>query len=402
MWPPFIPERRSTIFVSIASYRDTLCTQTLQSLYKNAEFPERINVGVCQQNDRQSDPDCVLTVTDNATRRWVQDHVRVIRVGHNDARGPTLARFFCSQLYANEDYFFQIDSHSLFVKHWDSSLVHQMRQLQSLVQKPILSHYCDIYENYQSEPSPSTPVTTNVGISIDESGMPYLLGAEYLPPLDHPRLSIFISAQMMCAPGSFVSEVPFDPQLPDLFFGEEILLTIRAFTHGYDVFTPKANIIYHAYTREKDPKYWKDRQIDQSGAQQKVRYLLEMDGPPAERVPAWDAPYGNGEARSVDLFYAWTQIQRPWTDPVKLDRTIFDTILTPSAPSTHLAISSAKLLQSEHADQKEHVEPADSSRHLLRILLLVCFIAVVTALLIWAFRKSRNSGVHHVYYHHRS
>ena len=47
-----------TIFISIASYRDRLCSQTLENLYKNAKFPQRIYVGICEQN-KDSDVDCL-------------------------------------------------------------------------------------------------------------------------------------------------------------------------------------------------------------------------------------------------------------------------------------------------------------------------------------------------------
>ena len=40
----------NTIFVSIASYRDENCPKTLYSLFKNAKYPERVFVGICQQN----------------------------------------------------------------------------------------------------------------------------------------------------------------------------------------------------------------------------------------------------------------------------------------------------------------------------------------------------------------
>lgn len=323
-----------TIFVSIASYRDTRCPQTVLSLWQHAARPQRVFVGLCQQNQRKADPDCILSDKNvpPAFQAWRQHHVRTIRVGHQQARGPTVARFLCSQLYAGEDYFFQIDSHSLFVQNWDAKLVHQMMQLQSLIQKPILSHYCDVYQNYRPDPPDDALITTNRGVAVDESGMPYLLGAEYLPPLHHPRHSIFMSAQMMCTPGSFVHEVPFDPHLEDLFFGEEILLTIRAFTHGYDIFTPNRNIIYHAYTREKEPKYWTDRTIDQTEAQKKVRRLLAMDAP--DGASNASELYGNGSKRSVEDFYRWTRIQRPWRNPVVLDTTIFDNHLLYGLPST--------------------------------------------------------------------
>ena len=40
----------STIFVSIASFRDPDCKETLKSLFTNAKHPERVYVGICEQN----------------------------------------------------------------------------------------------------------------------------------------------------------------------------------------------------------------------------------------------------------------------------------------------------------------------------------------------------------------
>jgi hypothetical protein len=51
------PEIRqdNSIFVSMASYRDELCLQTMQTLFGKAAHPERLFVGLIQQN---CDTDC--------------------------------------------------------------------------------------------------------------------------------------------------------------------------------------------------------------------------------------------------------------------------------------------------------------------------------------------------------
>ena len=40
-----------TIFVSIASYRDSNCKLTLKQLFDKAANPKRINVGICDQHN---------------------------------------------------------------------------------------------------------------------------------------------------------------------------------------------------------------------------------------------------------------------------------------------------------------------------------------------------------------
>jgi hypothetical protein len=51
-----------TIFVSIASYRDRMCSRTLSSLYAEAKNPSHVYVGICQQNNHAMDTDCILGV----------------------------------------------------------------------------------------------------------------------------------------------------------------------------------------------------------------------------------------------------------------------------------------------------------------------------------------------------
>ena len=38
----------NTIFVSIASYRDSVCSTTVESLYSMADNPQNVFVGLCQ------------------------------------------------------------------------------------------------------------------------------------------------------------------------------------------------------------------------------------------------------------------------------------------------------------------------------------------------------------------
>jgi hypothetical protein len=71
-----------------------------------------------------------------------------------------------------------------------------------------------------------------------------------------PRRARFLSAHFLFAPGRFVDDVPFDPDL--YFTGVESTLTVRAFTHGYDLFHPGVPIIAHEYTRDYRTKHWED------------------------------------------------------------------------------------------------------------------------------------------------
>ena len=108
----------SSIFISVASFRDKLCPKTLASIFNNAEFPFNIFVGVYQQNSKDD-----IVCTDFPEYDTFTSQIKVQRVPHTEARGPVKARYHCSLMSENQDFFMQIDSHTLFSKNWDTKLI---------------------------------------------------------------------------------------------------------------------------------------------------------------------------------------------------------------------------------------------------------------------------------------
>jgi len=58
------------------------------------------------------------------------------------------------------------------------------------------------------------------------------------------------------AHSEFLKEVPFDPFLPWVFMGEEISMSARLWTAGYDIFSPSQSVMGHIYVRRHKPKFW--------------------------------------------------------------------------------------------------------------------------------------------------
>jgi hypothetical protein len=58
------------------------------------------------------------------------------------------------------------------------------------------------------------------------------------------------------APSDFLREIPFDPFLPWIFMGEEIIMSTRFWTSGYDIFSPTYSVVGHMYGRENKPSFW--------------------------------------------------------------------------------------------------------------------------------------------------
>lgn len=298
------PQDLETIFVSIASYRDEKCLQTVESLFSNAEYPMRVFVGICQQNKEDTDRDCY-------SDKW-KSQIKLIRVPYYDAKGPTWARYLCSTLWNNENYYFQIDSHTLFEKNWDSKLIGMIKRLKEKgIKKPLLSHYPKIHEDYKTENSNET-VPTICQSFFNESKMLSFKGAHNIKiNPTNPIPTPYVAAGMLFGESSFLKEVPFDPNLPNLFVGEEILHSIRFWTHGWDIFTPTENLVYHYYTRKGEPKVWEDsKHFNDRDAVNKVRNILGLENA-KDISPHLDINmdiYGLGSSRTLDQYFEYAGI----------------------------------------------------------------------------------------------
>ena len=108
-WP------NTTLYLTMASYRDKLCPGTLFNLYSKAAYPERIFVGVVQQNS-PGDEDCYDKYCEliKAHRNLpadaacpYTDNIRMSRKDASEARGPTWARAIGSELLRDEEFCMQ-------------------------------------------------------------------------------------------------------------------------------------------------------------------------------------------------------------------------------------------------------------------------------------------------------
>ena len=68
----------------------------------------------------------------------------------------------------------------------------------------------------------------------------------------------FIAAGFFFTRSEILKDIPFDPFLPWTFMGEEISLSLRAWTHGWNMYAPRKNLIIHQYRPGNlgIPKYW--------------------------------------------------------------------------------------------------------------------------------------------------
>lgn len=289
------------IFVSIASYRDLDCSKTLQSLFSNASHPLNIFVGICQQN-AESDPDCLLNIEPQYLA-----NVRISRIPDIHAKGPTYARYICSSLWNNEQYYFQIDSHLLFVKGWDKKLISMINRLkQDGVLKPVISHYprhITDYHNYDSQSSNRFNVSTICKSAFNDDSIIFFNDSQLINTNGELHENAYMAAGLFFCESSFLTDVPFDPDLDYLFFGEEILLTVRFWTNGWRIFTPSENIAFHDYHREKRPTFWANQRYSNKKALDKVREIINVTSSNQSY-----GKYGLGNKKTLQEYYDFAGI----------------------------------------------------------------------------------------------
>jgi hypothetical protein len=306
-----ISYKNKTIFISIASYRDLYCSRTLESIYENAKYPNNIFVGLCIQNNDE-DEDCLIK---NKNFKKYMKNVNIIRLKAYEAKGPTWARYLCTTLFNNQDYFFQIDSHTLFDKDWDYKLMKMTDEIKTNTGSKdiVISHYPPSYEDYNNKNIDKKMVTSICKGFFNDRNMISFLGAENVNMNNHYVKTPYIAAGMFFCEGKCLKDVPYDPNLPNLFVGEEILHSARIWTSGYDIYSPTEVVIYHLYTRSDQPHIWDDKKnYNDEDAHNKVKMLLTLEEDVNKKVPEYVKEnidkYRLGNKRTLDDYYNFAGI----------------------------------------------------------------------------------------------
>jgi hypothetical protein len=93
-----------------------------------------------------------------------------------------------------------------------------------------------------------------------------------------PKASHFWAAGFSFSPASLLTEVPYCPHLPHVFFGEEQYMLGRMYSQGWDVFCPGCVICGHQWERSARPvTYQACVQVDEQARQlglNRVRTVL--------------------------------------------------------------------------------------------------------------------------------
>eukprot|EP00584_Thalassiosira_punctigera_P001498 CAMPEP_0172534776 /NCGR_PEP_ID=MMETSP1067-20121228/7026_1 /TAXON_ID=265564 ORGANISM="Thalassiosira punctigera, Strain Tpunct2005C2" /NCGR_SAMPLE_ID=MMETSP1067 /ASSEMBLY_ACC=CAM_ASM_000444 /LENGTH=687 /DNA_ID=CAMNT_0013319611 /DNA_START=116 /DNA_END=2176 /DNA_ORIENTATION=+ len=283
-----------SIFMSLGAYRDHLLGETLRQAFKTAAYPDKLFVGAVVQNCFGIDVTCrtgvevkgknkngqpITEVSDrppdvNGIEQFCADpdyakycesgQIRALYVNETESNGPTTARYFASKLWGGETYFLQADAHLRFAKEWDRLYAEEVK-LANSYPKAVLSAYPPGFSEedppYQGG-SKGTRLCTCVfsDSDVEHRILRINTGNMCRGEESAPSQIAYIAAGFFFARAEFLVDVPFDPYMPWCFMGEEIALSLRAWTHGWDIYAPRKNLIAHQYRpgRMGLPKFWEN------------------------------------------------------------------------------------------------------------------------------------------------
>jgi hypothetical protein len=291
----------NTIFVQIASYRDPQLVPTLKDMLNKAKNPENLRIGIAWQHKKEDEWDNL--------NDFKEDHrFRIIDINYEDSKGVCWARNAVQQLYNNEKYTLQLDSHHRFVENWDETLINMLTSLQKEgYDKPLITAYIP---SFDPDNDPAARINEPWKMTFDRfipEGAIFFLPASFdsFDSKDRPLKGRFYSAHFAFSIGNFALEVQHNPEY--YFHGEEISIAVRAFTHGYDIFHPHKVVCWHEYTRKGRSKQWDDDQEwvkRNNESHRQNRVLFGMDG----ETGTIDPKYGFGNIRSLDDYEKYAGI----------------------------------------------------------------------------------------------
>ena len=236
---------KDKILIEIAAYKDPELLNTVNSAIIQADYPERVYFSICYQNDDKSDYK-ILKQMKNCRIKYLKE---------SEAKGSCYARYLCQQMIDDEKYVYQIDSHMRFVKHWDTKMIEQLLSLND--EKAFISFYpSSCTEEMMTLPlnssvfdNPTSGGIMRVG-NFREDDSPFVETKCIELSLNNKeaKRNPFVAAGNFFSFSEIHKTILHDPLM--YFYGDELPMAIRYYTHGWNNYCFGESYIYHQYERK--------------------------------------------------------------------------------------------------------------------------------------------------------
>ena len=297
---------KPSIFVAVPAYRDAELSMTVDRMIAQADNPRRLSFGICQQ-DIESDWDLFKRY------KGIID-VRLDNYLPEQSNGLCWALGKSHNLYNGEDYFLQIDSHLEFMEGWDTALLDIYQQFQNVESGPaVMASYPAAYTLDDQGDRVLEPHGYISKTRLHYEGTnPFPTGnAIYMGDTSRPVKARYLNGGFKFGHGNFSHQVPYDPDI--IFWGTEIIATVRTWTHGFNLYHPNAKICWHHYgdrlnARKGRPHIWNNEDDAKRAVNYHVRNARAFDIARDILHGTYQGAYGVGTARSLADFEAYAGI----------------------------------------------------------------------------------------------
>ena len=292
--------KECTIFVALAAYCEPELELTIKDCIAKSSKPDNLRFGICLQYDaggeKEIQADCIdHLITDK--------RIRVIKFDHRESKGGCWARNLVQTMYAEEDYTIQVDAHTRFVEGWDQTLINMVQRFPS--EKPLITGFPPLYFRHDEVDSYTCLdwrgyTNTTVMEQWSPDGWIHHPTHDIKENFQSPRYTRFLSGAFVFTSGEWNKTIMQDPE--HYYSGEEFALTLRSYTHGYDLFTPDEIVVWHRCHPEANRKHFSDfeNEISQKHHNKAMERLnLLMKGDPAGEL----GRFGLGTTRNLEDFY---------------------------------------------------------------------------------------------------
>lgn len=310
---PNLAPRDKSIFITLTHFKDEeRCAETISNIFAKASNPKNVYIGIVEHNENVKKPDCRDLYCQNAGAgkdrnnhlvncpHYSQlEHLAVFSLG---AKGPTVSRALARKLLGNQEFCMQVDSHSDFVRNWDTISIDEWNRIRN--EFAVLSHQ-PADKMLIDDANLLTNVARTCHVEVNPAKLPMFSDPQLtkVRNLQEPLLMQGWSAAFSFAKCHLEETVPYDFFLPQIFQGEEFPRFARMWTRGYDVYTPTQNIVYHDYSQESSAGKWPDSGIQRKWSQERIKTLLQIpmpENPTTEKDYANLNLYGLGARRTLD------------------------------------------------------------------------------------------------------
>lgn len=334
--------KTATIFLQMPSFGDEACNMTLENAFRKAENPSRLFVGIYQQAGTRSSnrlTECLYFTCDSLPKPAVCDYLDNIRINRTDlkgALGPVYGRYMADSLYDEErDFIIIMDSHLTFRNNWDTYAIDMWKSIQNeyaiLTHIPDRASFIDSRARCFDDPTCEENFSYHVcGSTFESNHMPRNSNKCWIKDVKKPVLTPFFAAGFALCRSHIRENVPWDSYQKYLFWGEEFSFSSRAWTHGYDFYSPHKDIVGHWYDRgpkRQSPFISSKRESNKlrKASELRVKYLWNIlpkkDWKKAELTDI--EKYGLGNKRSLDEFWKFAGIDLNKETTTEFDNEVY-------------------------------------------------------------------------------